>query len=98
MRNLSALSPSSTVKRNDVHLIASELGDDMVMMDIHNGLYISLNSTGRKIWEMIENPVRLSVLVEKLSVKYNVDYDTCYNETIAFLENLYEKKALDIAD
>jgi len=51
MKNFSI---DSVVQRKDDHLIISVLGDDWVMMDIENGAYLSLNKTGRIIWELIE--------------------------------------------
>jgi len=44
----------SLVQRKGSNLIISELDNNFVMMDIENGSYLSLNKTGRIIWEQLE--------------------------------------------
>ena len=41
------------LRRND-DLIASEVGDDLVMMSIQDGKYFAMNKTGSFIWSLLE--------------------------------------------
>lgn len=91
------LSINSIVQRKDDHLIVSELDNEMVMMDLKSGSYLSLNPTGCIIWNMIEEPIGINEIIEKLTNKFSVDYLTCTEETIKFLNSLAEKKALRIS-
>nr|WP_319573281.1 PqqD family peptide modification chaperone [uncultured Draconibacterium sp.] len=93
MKNFSI---DSVVQRKDDHLIISELGDDLVMMDIENGAYLSLNKTGRIIWEMIGKPVKVEDLIQSLTERFRIDEDVCIPETIGFLSQIAEQKALEI--
>jgi len=84
----------SLVQRNDRNLIISELENDLVMMDMENGLYLSLNKTGRIIWEQIEKPVLVGDLIQQLVTRFSVDKKTCTTETIDFLNKIARRKAL----
>lgn len=90
------ISIDSVVQRKDDHLIVSELGDEIVMMDIENGSYISLNKTGRIIWEQIERPVEVGIIIRNLMEMFPVEEKTCTYETLDFLNKIAEQKALRI--
>lgn len=87
----------SVVQRNDENLIVSELGEEIVMMDMKNGTYLSINKTGRIIWEQIENPILVKDLIQNLMNRFSVDETTCMKETIDFLNKINEQKALIIS-
>ena len=90
------LSIDSLVQRSDSNLIISELDNDLVMMDIENGSYLSLNKTGRIIWEQLEQPIVVSELIQQLMNRFLVDEKTCTAETLDFLDKIARQKALSI--
>ncbi|MDD4972310.1 MAG: PqqD family peptide modification chaperone [Paludibacter sp.] len=90
------ISLDSRVQRNDSNLIISELDNDIVMMDMESGSYLSLNKTGKIIWEQIEQPILVSDLVKKFINRFSVDEKTCTAETLDFLTKIAEQKALTI--
>jgi hypothetical protein len=93
---MKTISFDSLVQRNDSNLIISELDNDLVMMDIENGSYLSLNKTGRVIWEQLEQPVLVGDLIQHLMNRFSVDEKTCATETLDFLDKIERQKALSI--
>lgn len=87
---------NSIVKRIDDNMITSELGDDLVMMDINTGSYLSLNETGHIIWQQIENPIKVEDIVKHLMNHFEVEASVCAHETIGFLTRIQELDALQI--
>jgi hypothetical protein len=85
---------NSRVQREDCNLLISELDDDLVMMDVESGSYLSLNKTGKIIWEQLEQPILVTDLVERLRNRFSVDEKTCTAETLDFLHKIAEQKAL----
>jgi len=83
-------------KRKD-GLLVSELGKEVVMMDIDNGNYIGLNETGKAIWDMIDEPVKVSDLVDKLLAQYNIDKEQCSNDTLECLNKMEDQKLIATA-
>jgi hypothetical protein len=93
---MKTISIDSLVQRNDSNLIISELDNDLVMMDIENGSYLSLNKTGRIIWEQLEQPIAVGELIQQLMNRFLVDEKTCAAETLDFLDKIERQKALSI--
>ena len=84
----------SLVQRKDNNLIVSELDDDLVMMNIESGSYLSLNKTGRIIWEQLEQPVLVGNIIQYLMNRFSVDEKICTTETLDFLNKIERQKAL----
>jgi len=52
----------------------------MVMMDIDQGKYFSLNHSATAIWEHLEKPLTIEELCDVLSDEYAVDMAQCQKE------------------
>jgi len=86
--NMNSISLPQLVQRKEDNVMATNLGDELVMMDTQSGNYITLNDLGRVIWEKIEQPISVNDLTHYLLSKYNVTEEQCKTETYAFLEKL----------
>lgn len=86
------------VVQRDLDVIAAEADQDIVMVNISNGFYYGVSDVGRRIWEAIERPKRISDLIEDLAERYNVDRSKCEAETLSFLEDLRAERLLQVKD
>ncbi|MCK9624977.1 MAG: PqqD family peptide modification chaperone [Bacteroidales bacterium] len=93
---MKTISLDSRVQKKDNNLIISELDNDLVMMDIESGSYLSLNKTGRVIWEQLEQPIVVVNLIQQLMTRFLVDEKTCTAETLDFLNKIAGQKALAV--
>ncbi len=91
---MSNITTETVVSRKKEGLLVSELGNEMVMMDIDSGNYIGLNETGRAIWELIEEPVKVDDLIKQLMTKYDISFDDCSKDTLEYLNKMDEQKIL----
>lgn len=91
---MSNITLQSIVSRRKDGLLVSELGKEVVMMDIDNGNYIGLNETGKVIWDLIEEPVKVEAIVEKLVQQYDINKDQCSSDTLEYLNKMQEQKIL----
>jgi hypothetical protein len=82
-------SEATIIKRKDKNILITGLGNEMVMMDLESGNYITLNNLGRIIWEKIEQPILVSDLIGYLLSKYDVTELQCKKETFTFLARLH---------
>jgi hypothetical protein len=71
-------------------IVASDIDDEKVMMSVEKGQYYGLDPIGSRVWELIEEPVKVSELINTLFQKYDVDRETCERDVLAFLEELRE--------
>ena len=77
---------TTTVKRNETKFLANALGEEMVMMNMENGDFISMNRVGADIWNLSQTPVSVAELVQKLLNLYDISEEQCLNEVIEFLQ------------
>jgi hypothetical protein len=86
------------VVQRDPEIIAAEADKDLVMVSIANGLYYAVSDVAREIWQAIENPKKISDLIDDLARSYNIDRTTCQEETLSFLEDLRSEGMLKVSD
>jgi hypothetical protein len=91
---MSNIQPSSIISRKTEGILASELGNELVMMDTDNGNYIGLNETGKVIWVLLEKPLSVNELVNQLLTRYDIEVDVCMNDTIECLQKLQEQQLI----
>ena len=77
-------------------IVASDIDDEKVMMSVEKGRYYGLDPVGSRVWELIEKPIRVSELIDKLLPKYDVDRETCERDVLAFLEELHQDGILQV--
>jgi hypothetical protein len=89
---------NTVVQRNTAHLLTSEIGEELVMMDIDGGNYINLNKVGRIIWEQIEQPLLVSEMIVALMTRFNVGHQECMEDTLAYLKNMLVQKVIVVIE
>lgn len=66
----------------------SRIDEDLVALDVDQGTCYGFNATAARIWDMIEQPARLSHLLERLLAEFEVDRETCERELRALIGEL----------
>ncbi|HCT30460.1 MAG TPA: lasso peptide biosynthesis PqqD family chaperone [Bacteroidales bacterium] len=87
----------SIIKRSS-GLVSTDVDGEKVMMSVENGEYFGLDSVGSRIWEMIENPVKVETLIDYLIDEFDVSKQQCEIDTLEFLNELLEKKLLIVVE
>jgi hypothetical protein len=85
-----------TIHRNEAEFLISQLGDEMVLMDIQKGHYININPVGSFIWNQLVSPVTVKDLISSLTEKYDIPLQRCEEETLMFLQKMQEHNMLNI--
>lgn len=85
----------STISYNP-DILTSDMGDEVVMLNILNSEYYGLDSVGCFIWQSIENSITISDLVDKLLLEFAIDRETCINEVSVFLQELHQQGLIQI--
>ena len=89
-----SLCKETIVRRNERNFLISRIGEEVVLMDIHNGQYIGLNAIGSAIWEKLEQPVPIHQVVHALTEEYSVSMQLCEHETLLFLQKMMQHQML----
>ena len=75
-------------------LMTADMNGSAVMMDIMTGKYYNLGQVGGRIWEILEEPMTVAALVEKLTDEYDVSAAQCRSDILPFLDTLLERGLL----
>ena len=68
--------------------ISGRLHDEMVMMDLEQGKYFSLNPVATRIWDLLEDPLTKNQLCGLLLEEYEVDPEQCLQEVEELLAEM----------
>ena len=91
------ISESSIIKKSGDFLM-SVIDNEAVILGIENGMYIGMNEMGTEIWSRLDEPVRVSGLIETLVNLYDEDEAVIKNQVIEFLDDLLEKSLIALAN
>lgn len=74
-------------------VMATDLGDEIVVLNSQSRAMHTLNETGRVVWTYAEDG--LDVMVEQLCTEFSVDADTARRDAAELLDELVAKGLLD---
>ena len=69
-------------------LLEAELGDELVALDVEDGLCFSFNEVATAIWQRLAVPVDTTTLVDELTDIYDVTREECRADVVLALEIL----------
>ena len=75
--------------------ISSELDGEAVILDMESGKYHSLDSTGTKIWALLEDKISLDDVVLQLIGEYSVERQQCTTEVEEFINQMVDLGLVD---
>lgn len=68
--------------------VACEVGGEMVILHLDDGLYYSLNEVGACIWQLVQEPRSVDELVEAITSKFDVKREQCLADIEALVADL----------
>ena len=64
------------------------------MMNIETGSYVSLNGTGKSIWDLLDEAKTINQIVDELTSQYSITRELCEKDVLPFIEQLLEQKII----
>ncbi len=86
------------IQRRSSGVLATEDGDDLVLLDLRSSTYLTLNRTGGLLWQAIAQPVELRDLVALVVSRYAVAEAEAEAAVSRFVESLAERGLLEALD
>ena len=84
----------TTVLSRRMGLMTADMNGSAVMMDIMSGKYYNLGEVGGRIWGLLEEPMTVNALVQKLTAEYDVSAEQCRTDIEPFLNTLLDRGLL----
>lgn len=76
-------------------ILASEVDDELVILDNETEMYYGLNEVGRHIWNQLDDPRTFDDLVGSVSTEFDVSRSECRSDVESFLEDLIDSGLID---
>ena len=87
---------SETILKRKQNQLFSEIDGEVVMLSVENSEYYGMDAVGSRIWQLLEKEISFKNLIETLQDEYDVSEEQCKADTLTFLEQLFEKKLVEI--
>ena len=90
------IEPGTVISRNDT-ILATDLGDEFVMMDVTSGQYFNLKVVGASIWKQLEEPRTFSEILKQLQEEFEVEPETCEREVREFVMQMIDLEMVTLS-
>lgn len=79
-------------------LVATDIDGEVAIMAIDSGKYHSLNETGSRIWNALEQPLAVANLCESLASQYQVEEEQCRSDVLLYLQDMIDERLIEVSD
>ena len=70
------------------------LGDEAVLLNLHNNRYYGLNEVGARMWQLLQEHGALDAVVTQMVAEYEVDEATLRQDLQTLIAQLVEQEML----
>jgi len=95
MTQLTIENESKISKTDDC--VETVVDDELVLMNVVNGLFYSLKDTARRAWELLDEQGSFGALVETMCGEYDVAEDVCRADLARLIEDLKERNLVEVS-
>ena len=71
--------------------VSADLSGEVVILGMRDGIYYGVDNAGARIWSLLQQPMRLSSVVEALVAEFDVETAQCSADVLAFVGALEAK-------
>lgn len=82
---------NSKIRSNQTKYLANKIGEEMVMMNMLTGDFVTLNKVGAEIWNLSMDSIWFSDLINKLKEQFEISEEQCITETSQFLDKAIQQ-------
>lgn len=77
-------------------ILASKLDDEVMMMNLESNHYYAMDPVGSHIWQLLQQPITIADLCTSLHQEFEVDEETCQQDTVTFIQQMLDEKLVRI--
>jgi hypothetical protein len=79
-------------------VVPRAVGDEVVMMNLHSGVYFSLDAVGSRMWDLLAEGRQLRPAYDVLQHEYRVGPDVLQRDLLELVQRLVDKGLLVLAE
>jgi len=77
-------------------VMAREVGDELVILDLASGSYYGLDAIGARVWQLISEGKNLAQTIEVMLTEYEVERSQLESDLLALAERLMAQGLLTL--
>lgn len=77
--------------------VSSELADEVVILNLSNGVYYGLNPMGTTVWQLVQQPQRVSDVCARIHAEYDVEPERCERDVLALLQDMQAAGLIEVS-
>ena len=78
-------------------VVARQVGEETVILDLGSGTYFGLDATGARIWQLMGEGKTLAEICEVMLAEYEVSREAIERDVLALAEELCAKQLISSA-
>lgn len=78
-------------------VMARQVGDEQVILDLANGTYFGLDPVGARIWQLLTDGQTLAEVCSTMLVEYEVTQETIEHDVLALVQTLVDRQLVSVA-
>lgn len=79
------------------NMIAAEVSEELVLLNVDSGYFFQLNKTATQIWNLLETPLAMTELYSRVGGAFAVEAETCRADVMAFVVDLRDRGLVAIS-
>lgn len=76
--------------------VATDLGDEKIILHVNAGVYYGLNEVGALVWELVQEPKNFITILQAVVAEYEVDPHRCAQDLQGLLLELAEQDLISL--
>lgn len=90
---MTTLNRTTILVRNS-DLISTNMDGETVMMSIERGEYYGLGGIGGFLWDLLEKPISIELLIQTVCNEYEVEEAQCESDILHFVDRLLQSQTI----
>lgn len=76
--------------------ISSDLGEEVVILNLRTGVYHGLDAVGARIWNLLQESRTVNDIQDVLLTEYDVESDRCQRDLLELLQKLADEGLVEV--
>jgi len=78
--------------------VASDLGEEVVILNLKDGIYYGLDAVGASVWGMLQEARQVGSILDALLAEYDVEPTRCEQDLLDLLASLKAAALIEVKD
>jgi hypothetical protein len=90
--------PDSAIVAIASDVLASELGSEVVMLSLRDGIYYGLDAVGAEVWRLVQSPSTIGHIVATIVDTFDVEEERCRADVVALIATLRDRQLVHVRE